>query len=515
MSSKYDSIKNLVGRPQEKINQYNGRIDSVGNRFTKTTDSLTHLAQKPQEKIDQYKTKIDATQARLTKKIDSLLTLPDPNKFLAKRLDSLRGNLDSLRQKLTKLPPSVEKSKEAVEKLTSSIGEKTGKIESAINEKLGLFSKNGASNLPGNISLSSAKLPAGLTVPGMKDLSLKLPSNNLKLSQSSLPTMPGVNTGSVPGLSIGKSNLPSLKTPELGKLKGLDEVKDVGNVTKEIGQLSGEAGKYGKQLKDIQSNDLKGLSKEAEDKAGGLLGGEKQLGDLKAQEAMLAKWNSDPAVAKELALNKAKEEAVNHFAGKEKELKAVMEQLSTLKAKTKDAEGVIDLFQKRRVNPIKGKPFIERLRPGLSVQFQFSKNFQLDLNPQLGYRFSGRFTAGLGWNERWGYNFDKWKYVAEDHIYGPRAYLQVKIKSGFYILATPELMNALVPPSFNSQDPSTRKWVWSWMAGLKKEFRYSNKMLGNVQVMYNLYDPNHQSPYADKLNIRFGFEFPQKKKRAQ
>jgi hypothetical protein len=49
-------------------------------------------------------------------------------------------------------------------------------------------------------------------------------------------------------------------------------------------------------------------------------------------------------------------QAVNHFAGKEKELMAAMDQLS----KVKDAEQVVDLF-KKPVNPMKGKPFVERL----------------------------------------------------------------------------------------------------------------------------------------------------------
>jgi predicted nucleic acid-binding Zn-ribbon protein len=514
VSSKYDSIKNLTNKPQDKINQYNSKMDSVAGRLTKPADSIAHLAQKPQEKIDHYKNKIDATQAHLTKKIDSLLTLPNPNKFLAKRLDSLRGNLDSLRQKLTKLPPGVEKSKEAVEKLTSSIGEKTGKIESAINEKLGLFSKNGASNLPGSVSLPSAKLPAGLNVPGMTDLSLKLPGNNLKLPQSSLPSMPGANTGNVPGLSIGKSSVPSLKTPELGQLKGLDGVKDVGNVTKEMSQLSGEAGKYGKQLKDLQSNDLKGLSKDAEDNAVDILGADKQLAELKAQEIMLAKWNSDPAVAKELALNKTKEEAINHFAGKEKELKAVMEQLSALKAKKPDVEGAIDLFKKRQSNPMKGKPFRERLDLGVSLQLLNKSNLLLtDFNPYVGYRISERFTTGLGWVQRVPMSTNNYSYVETENDYGPRTYVQFKIKGGAFLKAEAELLNQ--PKRIVGQNPtaeSLRQWTASYLVGYKQSFKFSKRMGGHVQVLYNLFYPTHQSPYPERINVRFGFEFFLKRK---
>jgi len=228
---------------------------------------------------------------------------------------------------------------------------------------------------------------------------------------------------------------------------------------------------------------------------------------------MVEKWESDPEYRKELAVTKAKEQAVNHFAGQEKQLMAAMQQLTNVKKKYKDAEGVLDMF-KKPVNPMKGKPFIERLRPGFNLQYQYKHESLIDFNPEVGYRISGRLTAGIGWNERWGYDFDKWKYVSQDHIYGPRAYAQVKIKTGIYGIFIPEVMNALVPPSYSSTDPGTRKWVWSWMAGIKKEFRYSKNMLGSLQVLYNLYDPLHQSPYVNKLNIRMGFEFPLKKKQA-
>jgi hypothetical protein len=62
---------------------------------------------------------------------------------------------------------------------------------------------------------------------------------------------------------------------------------------------------------------------------------------------------------------------------------------------------------------------------------------------------------------------------------------------------------------------AVRKWVWSYTAGYKQEFRISNKLLGNMQIMYALYTSYYQSPYVDKLTVRIGFEFPQRKKKNQ
>ena len=40
-------------------------------------------------------------------------------------------------------------------------------------------------------------------------------------------------------------------------------------------------------------------------------------------------------------------------------------------------------------------------------------------------------------------------------------------------------------------------------------------MLSAMQFMYNLYNPEHRSPYAGRLNVPFGFEFPLRKKKSK
>jgi hypothetical protein len=75
-------------------------------------------------------------------------------------------------------------------------------------------------------------------------------------------------------------------------------------------------------------------------------------------------------------------------------------------------------------------------------------------------------------------------------------------------------MNTKVPPSAftPSTDPDHREWVWGAFLGLKKEYRFLKNVKGTALVMARLFNPNHKSPYADVLNVRFGFEFPMKKK---
>jgi len=69
-------------------------------------------------------------------------------------------------------------------------------------------------------------------------------------------------------------------------------------------------------------------------------------------------------------------------------------------------------------------------------------------------------------------------------------------------------MNALVltPQQAYKNETRRREWVWSSFAGIKNVFNLSPKWRGNVQVLYSLYNPDKRSPYANRLNLRFGFE---------
>lgn len=291
---------------------------------------------------------------------------------------------------------------------------------------------------------------------------------------------------------------------------------ELNGVQKDVTQATGQLGQAQKEIQNVSSGNLEGASKDLEKSALKNSELKSMSGDvLKADEykKMVEKWESYPEYRKEMAVTKEKEQVINHFAGQEQVLMAAMQKLSDVKKKYKDYEGTLDMFKKPG-NAMKGKPFIERLRPGYNFQIQAGKDVLLDLNPQVGYRISGKFTAGIGWNERWGVDVNKWNYMSNDHAYGPRGFAQIKIRSGVFAMLAPEVMNAFVSP-YNSPDPPVRKWVWSWMAGIKKEFQVSKKTLGNIQVLYNFYNPGKQSPYVSEFNIRMGFEFPLKKKNVQ
>jgi hypothetical protein len=60
-------------------------------------------------------------------------------------------------------------------------------------------------------------------------------------------------------------------------------------------------------------------------------------------------------------------------------------------------------------------------------------------------------------------------------------------------------------------DPSG-EWVWSIYDGIKKDFTVYKSIKGNTELLYNLFDQKDNSPYAQRFAVRFGFEFPMRKK---
>ena len=73
-------------------------------------------------------------------------------------------------------------------------------------------------------------------------------------------------------------------------------------------------------------------------------------------------------------------------------------------------------------------------------------------------------------------------------------------------------MNTYVPTNPLMADIGGRRWVWSLFVGIKKDYRISKNLKGNIQTLYNLYDDHDNSPYTDRLSVRMGFEIPMKKK---
>jgi hypothetical protein len=550
-----DSTQNKFGNPlndrvlpsdslKKKITEYRGtasrkksKITSLSSKanpvvLVNTTASKVKTPINATKKLNQYNKRLAKYQHSLTHKIDSLNKLSKKNPDLSNQSKTLQHKLDSLKR----AGPfkDVQQAEAKMKTLESGVNSKLTAVQNGVNGKLNRFNQNGA-KIPG---LSLPKLNTGFnanTMPGTN-----LPNSNLSLPSNPLGNTGGFNMpqiGNASGLGSGQLQTPAFNTnplgsstnsvgnfgnlssPNLSNIPGLDGMKNVEKEMGQVGKVSKEVEGYQKDIANVSKGDLdkvKKLPGAIESKAEGM----KEIKGLQAkeltmeqQQEMAKKWESDPEYRKELALNKAKEQTTNYFAGHDKELMAAMNKMTQLKSKTKDAEMAVDMFKKQG-NPMTDRTFRSRLVPGFALQIQKKgDNLWLDFNPYLGYRISGRFTSGIGWNERVSINVKKVTGVASDRIYGPRSFLNFKVKESFYLRGEAELMNVNVVPSATiGPENAGRQWVPSYLAGVKKDFRYSSHVIGNVQLLYNLYNPNHMSPYLSKFNVRMGIEFPAKRK---
>lgn len=482
-----DSVPLKVNRPVDSL-------QAVANRIQSLQDSVS-------PDLSRYHQSLDSLTQKLSFKIDSLNQLKLPT-----------GNYTRLRDSLNQLGPakSVAQVKDRLKKAQSKVSEWEGKatkplvnVEQKVNEKLSLMRREGGEdvNLLGNIDLPGANTPSmpGVDIPS--STGLDMPNQDVGLANS----LPEAKLDGLPDL---KQDVPGLG--ELGKIN-----EGVGEVTQVTSQISG----YSNDLKNIGSGNLdevkqlpNTLEQEAVD-AGGLVELQSQAKVVDEYKGILASGNDKEAL-KQQALQQAPKLAKNHFKGQEVALQEAMDKMSSLKQKYTQLENMEDL-PKRAPNAMKGKPFVERIVPGITLQIQKKEDVWLDYNLAMGYRITGRLTAGLGWNERIGIT-SRFGFTSRERVYGPRTYVDFRIKKGFSARVDVEKMNTFIAPTaFNPNPPSdldNYEWVWGVFVGIKKQYDFVKNVKGNFQILYNLYTDHNRSPYVSRFNVRFGFEFPLRKR---
>ena len=128
-------------------------------------------------------------------------------------------------------------------------------------------------------------------------------------------------------------------------------------------------------------------------------------------------------------------------------------------------------------------------------------------------RSTHRLPAGLGWNHRYAYDKDNHSFNSRSRIFGPRAYVDFKLGKGFIAHLEGESMNSFVPSTLRGNpDTGHREWVWSFMTGLKKEYKIYKNLKGTALIQYNWFNRYYKAPYVDRLNSRIGFEYVVKSK---
>jgi hypothetical protein len=456
----------VYGQHNEDIISQN-KVDSIAIQSIQKADSIALSFQTSVDSVSSVYymnlSHIDSINAVLQTKLDSLQQLQLTTQSITKKIDSLnqvkQQKLQAVTQKLEQLKTKSTQSLDQIQ-LPPQLHEPMQKLKSSID---------------------------GYTLPTLSDSGFKLPAADL------------------PGL--GKFELPTLsKQLNLGDNFG------------KLNEITNSAGGYAKDAQQlVQGNlsEVKNIDKTIEAEALKMDG----VSQLQQGANLFPAQSLDSAALAEKATDIVKEQVVaavqDHFAGKEEVLQQAMAKMTKLKSRYSEVKSFAEL-PKRLPNPLKGKPFIERIVPGISFQMMKTNYLLLDVAPMLMYRISPRISAGAGWNER--LTIGNSGVYSEQRIYGPRAAFEFKWTEGISLRFLPELMNTTIPP-YAAQvkginDPAYRTWIAGLFVGIKKDFKVYKKIEGNTELLYNLYDPDNMSPYVERFTIRFGFEFPMTKKSA-
>jgi len=506
-----DSIRRHVATMKETSqkldsanNQLNGRIDSIQKKVNAfLTQPWTRLGKKmtvdtiASDSLNSVRKQFDSLKQRLALPLDSLKSLNISSAELQKKLDSmelqLKAPIGKARNKITELE----------EKLNAP-----AEVKDAVNERLGVINQASGGALPADVQMELPEVKAPLPGIETKNLSLGQPLDN--------PL-----TTDIPGLSDIKTTTGSwqqLPQQQINKIKSADEVSSAQKGLSQANAITDKVQGFGNDVTNISDgnfNQVKELPNTLEQEIMSrdeLNGFSEHTGKMKEYTDVLQAAGDSEAIKKE-AKQKAMTYATDHFAGKEEVLKQSMEQLSNLKAKYTEVNG-LENIPKRKPNEMKGKPLIERLVPALNLQIQRNDNGVLvDFNPAFGYRPYGRLVIGLGWNERITIKKDL-SVTFSDRVYGPRVFADFQVGRGWSVRTDIEKLNSYIPPRLNNGRnvaDGVRGWVWSAFAGVKKEYQFLKNVKGNIQLLYNFYDDHDNSPYADRFAVRMGFECKLKK----
>ncbi len=455
-----DTLATLTNKLDSIEASARGSVDSVTQYYHQATGKIQGLTSRYQQKVDSLG-KLKLPTEKYTKKLDSL------NNVRIETVKKVEGKIQSIKQEATEKINSIPLPPE----LQSKVSALTGSLD--------------------KLSLSS--LSSGINSPiDLKDINTSLdqiiPSTDLK-DIPNLPSAEGLgdvskNVGSVSDLTSGVSE-------QAGTLQ-----QGAGEITQGVSQVNNID-----QLAESQVQKLDGV-KDLKEATGNL-----PVTTMPTEEQ-----------AKEQVLQQVQTVAIDHFAGKQEVLQAAMDKLAKYKAKYESLPSVGDA-KKRLFNDLKGKPFIERIVPGIQFQILSKQgNLLVDFNAYAGYRLTSKFTSGLGWNQRVAYNYDRHNFNAQARIFGPRVFTEYKLGKGFFPRIEVEVMNTAIPPYTapnQAIDSRSREWVVSSFIGLKKEYRFFKNVKGTTTIMLNAFHPRNKNLYGDVVNARFGFEFPMKREGKQ
>lgn len=210
-----------------------------------------------------------------------------------------------------------------------------------------------------------------------------------------------------------------------------------------------------------------------------------------------------------VAKARAMKAAGDHFAGHEAELRKARAELDKYKGRFEKVESVKDMPKGLlKLNPLKGRPWQERVMVGTQWQLGKQERFTVDLGPYAAWRFTDKFSIGAGGQYRLSVSVEEKPYVTgSDKVLGYFAFTDVEVYKGFFVRAHYEDLNAPVPrqDAITQTEEVGQEWVKGLSVGVGKTYTFYKRIKGYGLVQYNLLHERGETPYLQPLQTKIGF----------
>lgn len=419
----------------------------------------------------------------LKQRLDSLHRLRLPVEALKTKTDSIRSLLDVSTEINQELSKAHQQLNQLIREQHKNLQERAGTLTTNDigQEVLGKVPPQSGLNNKANVPVPEGIAPIH-KIEGKGIPELKLPETGIsppELLKSGLPQFSGgqqikEKISSLDGMADKikgyKGDLQNIGKGEIGKARNMDKLAEEQLLkTDGISLLQKQQGALGQNLKKFPQDGKTGLKKKA------------------TEEAI--------KVAK------------NHFAGHKDKLQAAQDELNKYKDRYSEVRSLKEMPKNPfKRNPLKGKPWQERVIIGSIWQFSKGSVFKIDLGPTLAWRVSDKIEAGASY---------QWRLAVDKHaplflsfhekVHGYSLFLDYKIKNGFFGRGTYTRLKGRPKTNVPMQEEIIpRKWMDSFELGIGKRYTFYKVLKGYSLVQYS-FSTGLEKTYDSAIQIKIGF----------
>ncbi|HMR56810.1 MAG TPA: hypothetical protein PKC10_05790, partial [Cyclobacteriaceae bacterium] len=323
-----------------------------------------------------------------------------------------------------------------------------------------------------------------------------------------LPSIPGDVSGKVRQLARPNVTGKFLALKQKAKLPGMPD---------EVNQVTGALNDYKADLNKIQGygdmsvdslgkNAMSKIQPQLEERLLKEVGGKElqamrdpfdtKMGTLKGQAENL----NDSTARKEFLKQQAEELAMEYINNNPQLLNEVKRKTDWLMKRYSTVVNSNDLSTAVKKTSLSGRTFKERLVVAPNFQILNLEPVSLDFVPQLGYRFTSRFTIGFGGTYR--QTFNDVPTLAPDVI-GGKLFSSYDVIKSFFGYAE----YAQNSPGMSTQEgKSKRIWKDALLLGAGRRFAIHRKLDMTMTALYNVFHKSPDPIYPRAFMIRVGFQ---------